>query len=124
MGLPRALIKLLAETVRDFRLGGRVLIIGKQDVWGTRQEVIQWRRESGLDPAECESQISLKPDFARLGFIQDTSLFKLMGFHEAIVLDSSPYEGAEILHDLNVPLPSKLLASMRPFDLIVDCGCL
>src|SRR5690348_16878730 len=112
MGLPRTLIKLIAETVRDFGLRGRVLIIGKQDVWGTRKEVIRWLKESGVPPAECDVHISLKPDFARLGFVQDTSLFKLMGFREAIVLDNSSYEGAEVLHDLNVPLPTELLANL------------
>ena len=48
MGLARSAIQLIAETIRDHRISGRVLIIGKQDVWGTEIEVIRWLRECGL----------------------------------------------------------------------------
>ena len=46
MGLARSAIQLIAETIRDHRISGRVLIIGKQDVWGTEIEVIRWLRAS------------------------------------------------------------------------------
>ena len=124
MGLARSAIQLIAETIRDHRISGRVLIIGKQDVWGTEIEVIRWLRECGLTPASCETRISLKPDFRRLNFIQDTSLFELMGFREAVTLDYSDYEGADVICDLNHPLPEGLLAKTGPFDLIIDSGCL
>src|SRR6266550_2384408 len=124
MGLGRAAIKLIAETVRDCKLGGRVLVIGKQEVWGTGQEVRRWLEESGLTPAACEIQLALKQDFRRLQFIQDTSVFKLMGFREVVNLDNSDYEGAEIIGDLNRPLDGELLVKAGRFDLIIDAGCL
>ena len=93
-------------------------------MWGTEQEVVRWLRECGLTPASCETRISLKPDFQRLKFIQDTSLFKLMGFREAVTLDYSDYEGAEIICDLNHSLAEALLAKTGRFDLIVESGCL
>src|SRR5437762_6499681 len=124
MGLGRAAIKLIAETVRDCKLGGRVLVIGKQEVWGTGQEVRRWLDESGMTPAACEIQLALKPDFRRLQFIQDTSVFKLMGFREVINLDNSDDEGAEIIGDLNCPLAEELLVKAGRFDLIIDSGCL
>jgi len=124
MGLGRAAIKLIAETVRDCKPGGRVLVIGKQEIWGTEQEILRWLEESGLTPVACETQLALKPDFRRLQFIQDTSVFKLMGFREAVNLDNSDYEGAEIIGDLNRPLAEELLVKAGRFDLIVDSGCL
>ena len=124
MGLARAAIKLIAETVRCHKISGRALIIGKQDVWGTEEDIIRWLRESGLTPASFEPELSRKPDFRRLDFIQDTSLFRLMGFGEAITLDYSDYEGAEIICNLSHPLPDGLLAKTGRFDLIVDAGCL
>ena len=124
MGLPRAAIKLIAETIREHEISGRVLIIGKQDVWGTEKEVVRWLRESGLTPAPCRPLVSGKPDFRRLNFIQDTSLFELMGFREVVTLDYSDYEGAQLICDLNHPLPNELLARAGSFDLIVESGCL
>jgi hypothetical protein len=124
MGLPRAAIKLIAETVRNHKICGRVLIIGKQDVWGTEQEVVRWLRESDLTPAPSQPLISGKPDFRRLNFIQDTSLFELMGFRDVVTLDYSDYEGAQLICDLNRPLSSDLLAKAGSFDLIVESGCL
>jgi SAM-dependent methyltransferase len=124
MGLGRAAIKLIAETVRDCKLGGRVLVIGKQEIWGTGEEVRRWLEESGLSPVACEMQLALKPDFRRLQFIQDTSVFKLMGFREVVNLDNSDYEGAEVVWDLNRPLAEELLVKAGRFDLIIDSGCL
>jgi hypothetical protein len=124
MGLARGAIKLIAETVRDGKLSGRILVVGKQEVWGTESEIIRWLKESGLSPATCETQLALKPDFRRLQFIQDTSLFKLMGFREVVNLDNSGYEGAELIWDLNRPLSEELLAKVGRFDVIIDSGCL
>src|SRR5207247_2037857 len=124
MGLARGAIKLIAETVGGRKPGGRVLVVGKQEAWGTETEIIRWLKESGLSPAVCETQLALKPDFRRLQFIQDSSLFKLMGFREVVNLDTSDYEGAELVWDLNRPLPEELLAKTGRFDLIIDSGCL
>ena len=124
MGLARGAIKLIAETVGACKPAGRVLVVGKQEVWGTEAEIIRWLKESGLSPVACETQLALKPDFRRLQFIQDTSLFKLMGFREVINLDNSDYEGAELIWDLNRPLSEELLAEVGRFDLIIDSGCL
>ena len=124
MGLARGAIKLIAEIVREHKLGGRVLVIGKQDVWGTEQDVLRWLGESGLTPAKCKALLSLKPDFQRLDFIQDTSLFKLMGFQDVVTLDNSAYEGAEIIYDMNLPVSDELLVKTGRFDLLVDAGCL
>jgi len=124
MGLSRAAIKLIAEAVRDHQLRGRVLVVGKQDVWGTEPDILRWLEESGLSPAKCKVLPSLKLDLQRLGFIQDISLFQLMGFQEVVTLDNSAYEGAGIVCDLNLPVPDELAAQMGRFDLVIDAGCL
>ncbi len=124
MGLARGAIKLIAETLGARNQRGRVLVIGKQEVWGTEAEIIRWLEESGLKPAACETRLASKPDFRRLQFIDDTSLFKLMGFREIVNLDHSDYEGAELIWDLNRPFPEALLEEVGRFDLIIDSGCL
>jgi len=124
MGLARAAIKLIAENVRDHKLQGRVLVIGKQDVWGSEEDVRRWLGESGVTPANLKALPSLKPYFQRLNFIQDSSVFQLMGFKEVITLDNSAYEGADVVVDLNVPLTEEVAEKLGRFDLIVDAGCL
>ena len=114
----------MAEAVKEHKLCGRVLVIGKQDVWGTELDILRWLGESGLPPAKCKVLPSLKSDFKRLNFIQDISLFQLMGFQGVITMDNSAYEGADIIHDLNLPLPEELAAKLGRFDLVVDAGCL
>jgi len=124
MGLARTAIKLIAETVRDHKIGGRALLIGKQDVWGSESEIVRWLGDCGMTPAPCEVRISLKPEFRRLNFIQDVSLFELMGFKRVVTLDNSDYEGAEILCDLNRPVSDGFLEKTGRFDLVIESGCL
>jgi SAM-dependent methyltransferase len=42
------------------------------------------------------------------GFIRDRDFFKLLGATELIALDHSDYEGAEIIWNLNIPIPERL----------------
>lgn len=49
------------------------------------------------------------------------SFFKALGFDEISYMDISDYEGANIIHDLNKPVPNNLL---EKFNLIVDGGTL
>lgn len=46
-------------------------------------------------------------------------MFRTLGFGEVQTMDFSPYEGAQILHDLNKPLPKALKGS---FDFVYDGG--
>ncbi len=124
MGLVRAAIKLIAETVKSQKLHGRVLVIGKQDVWGTEQDVRRWLEECGLTPTGHKTSLTLKPYYQKMGFIQDVSVFKLMGFEEVITTDNSDYEKAYVIFYLNAPLTDEMAAKLGSFDLIVDSGCI
>jgi hypothetical protein len=46
-------------------------------------------------------------------------LFRYLGSQSVVSLDASSYEGAEIIHDLNTPVPNELLSR---FDTIFDGG--
>jgi hypothetical protein len=48
-------------------------------------------------------------------------LFKYLGIDSLQSMDASAYEGADIVHDLNTPVPASLLTS---FDVIFDGGTL
>lgn len=55
------------------------------------------------------------------GYILDRSFFELFSPARVSVLDVSAYEGADILWDLNVPIPADLAGQ---FDFIYDGSCL
>jgi len=57
------------------------------------------------------------PDATGRDLITDAALFRLLGVPRVIALDHSEYEGAEIIHDLNKPIPQSLLDFA---DFIVD----
>jgi SAM-dependent methyltransferase len=48
-------------------------------------------------------------------------LLKVMGAVELTSVDASPYEGATIIHDMNLPIPDSLAAR---FTLVIDFGTL
>ena len=124
MGFQRALIKLTAEVIGQGKLGGKVLIIGKQDICGTETQVRRWLHEAGLPPAlDCRVALNQKPDYGGRGFIDDTSLFKLMGFQQADSLDYSDFEGANLIWDLNQPVPENWNNLGGQYDLVIDSGC-
>jgi SAM-dependent methyltransferase len=51
----------------------------------------------------------------------DVVFFKKLGFEEVLSLDHSGYEDADIIHDLNVPVPEELRGT---FDFVYDGGTL
>jgi hypothetical protein len=122
MGLPRESIKLIAETVAAMRLRGRALLIGKQEVYGSENQVKRWIEESGLRPAAACVRLSRIAQAERTFQVEDKSVFELMGFAEVANLDVSDYEGAEVIHDLNRPLPDTLADHRERYQLLVDAG--
>lgn len=122
MGLGRDSIKLIAETVGALRLGGRALVIGKQEVNGSERQVKRWIEESGCRAAAVRVRLSPVAQLERTFQVDDASLFELMGFGDVESLDVSPYEGARLLADLNRPLPATLAGHRGRYQLLVDAG--
>jgi SAM-dependent methyltransferase len=81
---------------------GDVLLIGRQTV------MFGETHARGLLQAE---KISIRNGFLREvdadGRITDRSLFSMFTDANVLALDVSPYEGAEVIHDLNTPLDEK-----------------
>lgn len=48
-------------------------------------------------------------------------LLKAMGAHQIVAVDASDYEGADVTHDMNLPVPSELCDR---FDMVIDGGTL
>jgi len=57
----------------------------------------------------------------KFGDYSDDFLSKLLGVKQLTVVDASAYEGADVIHDLNQPIPESF---KNKFDVVLDCGTL
>jgi len=121
MGIARGAVKLFMQEGLRKPLTGKILHLGKQDVWIRKKELqeIALQMKYSLKPCD-ESEFSLKPEMREEKFISDVFLARSLGFSECRSLDYSDYEKADFLFDLNAKdLPSHLENS---FDVIFDGG--
>ena len=84
------------------------------------------RRSFRCSPLALEA-IEKTTGFSKTGvppnYLHQRTFFQLLGFSRENIqaIDASDYEGAEIVHDLNKPIPESL---SRRFDVILDAGTL
>jgi len=114
MGLARGAIALLLEEARARPFAGRVATLGRQTIYATGREVAaQFRKfdvpaRAAIDPKSPE--------------LDDTLIFRALGFDELHSLDYSDFEGATHVVDLNrLGLPDQLVGY---FDVVLDSGTL
>lgn len=95
---------------------GNVLMIGRQSLTVTAGEIRALMRLSLSEETRTAlHRLHLGPDAYAEQF------FLLCGATTAGSMDKTAYEGATVLHDLNLPIPDALV---NTFDLIVDGGSL
>lgn len=94
---------------------GDVLMIGRQTVYLTPDELLTTLDAFGIetDGTTAESieidQQTLSRKFNKNSdLITDDTLFSILGANKVLALDHTDYEGAEVIHNLNTPLPSEL----------------
>jgi SAM-dependent methyltransferase len=127
MGLSRAAIRFLVREHVQRPLGGPVLTLGRQFVFATLADVRRVCREEGLVPQDLApaavsgSNISAWQGTPLAGNVSDVALFRLLGLPDVVALDCSAHEGAELVLDLNAPVPSE---HHGRFGLILDAGTL
>jgi len=94
----------------------RVVTLGRQVLHGHRPMLISILKKAGYNvPAEIASRL-LDPT---MPYCED--FFRLLGAREVAAIDVSDYQGAQIVHDLNLPVPEHLRSS---FDVVLDGGTL
>jgi SAM-dependent methyltransferase len=95
----------------------RLLTVGHQCLFLHRREVAFFRRE--YQKALGRSVTPL--DEYRWADFADTFLRDFLGASSISVLDASPYEGADTIHDMNTPIPE---AWHNRYDVVIDSGSL
>ncbi|MHB9027043.1 MAG: hypothetical protein ACYC7E_23145 [Armatimonadota bacterium] len=123
MGLSKAAASVLMLDGRRERFAGRVLTLGKQDIYVTAARLQALAQQFGYPLAAVEpATLHPKAELAAQGYLADTTFFTALGFTECRSLDFADFEGADILFDLNSPtVPDELLESC---DVIIDGGTL
>jgi hypothetical protein len=101
-------------------ISGDVLFIGRQATYLSPSGLVEQLRAHGhvVDPSAIEidrTTINRIPGYGQI--VTDRSIFRALGVDSVKALDTSPYEGAEIVHNLNEPIPDSLRESI---DFIVD----
>lgn len=125
MGLPKPALRFIAREHKRKPFTGSVLTLGRQNVYATLEEVRQLLLSEQIEPATLPSGIDTRtniPNWVGVPYKDATSdvvFFKLLGLNSIEALDYSDFENAEVVHDLNAPLPDELKGR---FDLIVDSG--
>lgn len=110
MGIAKGMVSLLCEVKREIDFGGSILQLGKQKVFLDRNQLNQIFKKFDFLPPLISDEI-----------ISDESLFKALGFNVVESLDVNKYEGADIIHDFNKPVPHHLKGK---YDVVFDGGTL
>src|SRR5262245_39237303 len=112
MGLFTGDFRFLVSAKRMGLHGGSACTLGRQPLFFSERTMDQIAREYGQD-------LSSLPRGQAIYLTDDT--LRALGFERVDVLDISDYEGANVLQDLNLPVPRDL---HERYDLIVDGGTL
>ena len=104
---------------------GKVLTLGRQTIAMSYEQVIELLQQEGyIIPKIILSEVEPTYDQSTRGgkgtrSIDDKTFFKLLGIKDVLTMDVSDYENADIIHDLNRPIPESLY---EQFDFIIDGG--
>jgi hypothetical protein len=98
---------------------GDVVFIGRQTTYFTPQDLASRLRDhcASVDASAIEVDRTTLNRKRGGALASDRSIFRALGNDRVKALDVSDYEGAEIIHNLNEPIPDRLHASA---DFIVD----
>jgi SAM-dependent methyltransferase len=111
MGIAPYVAQAIIREHRYRPIRGDVLLLGRQTIEFSREQAADMIRTNGLVPSalpEDDSIIDRRTLRAEgQNFIRDDVFFQLLGVPGIRALDHSDYEGAEIIHDLNKPIPSE-----------------
>lgn len=123
MGVSRATAEFLVQArargvdfTRTGTIGRQALFIGPGRVRRLLEEHDVW--PTGMSRAELDARFAEAPE--PLDPVLDP-LLEALGAQDVKAIDASPYEGADIVHDLNEPAPEEL---HRRFTVLFDGGSL
>ncbi|HQO34879.1 MAG TPA: hypothetical protein PLG59_09470 [bacterium] len=89
-----------------------ICLIGRQCMFFDYETALHLCRKEGFEPHSCDVNIDRQTNEAKIiktqsnkDCITDETFFKMLGVKNIQAIDISDYEGAEIILDLNKPIP-------------------
>lgn len=125
MGLLRPSLRFLARQHKRKPFGGSILTLGRQCVHGSLDHIQRMLVDEGITAHALPPGMDTKSNVEewmgnRLAdYTNDVVFFRLLGIDDVQSMDFSDFEGSEVVHDLNEPVPENL---HEKYDLIVDGG--
>jgi SAM-dependent methyltransferase len=119
MGMTTEIVRFLAQAGREGVSFTRVLTLGRQHVGVSPERLRRVLAAHGCWPPKCGE--------AAFASLMSSPLTRFEGFAKALgaasvcACDASAYEGADLLHDLNEPVPAQW---HEQFDVVIDSGAL
>ena len=103
---------------------GSVLALGRQTIAMTYEQTVSLFRQEGFSPSQdALRQLGVSHDQKtrerKSEYISDELFWGMLGVTNLSNMDVSGYEGADIIHNLNDPIPESL---QEQFDFLVDGG--
>ena len=120
--ITKTLARLLIQEHKYKPISGNVLQLGRQSInFNEAYLVAFFKKELGVT-VDRDSSIN-NDDLTKFGkqhgFVSDHRFFQMFGVSSLSSMDVTDYEGANIVHDLNYPVPKELWGK---FDFIIDGG--
>ena len=103
---------------KDHALGDSLLQLGKQALYVEADQLPGIAAQFGFDVNMDDVVIDESGEYVADTY-NDTIFFNKLGFKTVTSLDYSDYEGADLIHDLNNPIPASL---HDKFDFVYDGG--
>jgi SAM-dependent methyltransferase len=117
VGVTLATAEFLAEAAAGGVCFECTLTVGRQSLFVGPTLLWPMLQEHGLRPSQ--SKVAFRRELGWKAW--SDPFFQLLGASEVKAIDASDYQGASIIHDLNIPIPRKL---QEQFDVVFDCGTL
>jgi hypothetical protein len=122
MGIANFSIRLLMREGNREKFSGKVLQLGNQEVLTTEKRLEKTAQEENFKLLEANCDIGYgKSKFSDATTVSSKYFFQRLGFKTVDALDFSDFEGANIVHDLNVPC-NKDFKNIGDYNLIFDGG--
>ncbi|MEL7061609.1 MAG: class I SAM-dependent methyltransferase [Acidobacteriota bacterium] len=122
MGITRGSARLLLDEAARRPFSGSLLELARMFVYLRPKELERWARRHGVELSDVETVgRSHDPRLRRYGCLDDKTFFQRLGFDQVTSVDVVDWEGVDVLHDLNTPLPDSL---RERFDVVYDGGTL
>jgi hypothetical protein len=127
MGLSKSALRFLLEEHRRSPIRGSVLTLGRQNVYATLDEVRSLFARAGVAAPALPAGVAATTNIPSwIGTpkernTSDVAFFRMLGASDVLALDHSAFEGAELVWDLNEPIPPDFADR---FDFILDGGTL